>query len=140
MRLRYIIYLFFTLNLTCLYAQEINHVGTWEAMDNTQQQPMQMVLDDEGFISFIVNKQHLGGKYFYSDGKPLCMTYRTNYTDTTGTISIILKDPKTKHIIKRDTGTLTFIDSNHMQLCFKKPIDEERSEFIEECVSFLKIK
>jgi hypothetical protein len=138
MQLRLILALLGIFTFSLVNAQEINHIGTWESKNI--ESPMQMVLDDDGFISFIVNKQYLGGKNYYSEGNHLSMTYSANYIDSTGTLSITIKDPKTKKIIKRDTGTLTFIDPNNIELCFRKPVDEERTEFIDECVSFLKVK
>jgi hypothetical protein len=138
MQLRLFFALFCISAFSLINAQEINHVGTWESKDI--ESPMQMVLDDDGFISFIVNKKYLGGKYYVSEGKHFSMMYRAHYTDTVGSLSIIIKDTKTKKIIKRDTGTLTFLDSNNIELCFKKPIDASRTEFIDECVSFLKVK
>lgn len=138
MQLRLILALLGIFTFSLMNAQEINHVGTWESKNVDS--PMQMVLDDDGFISFIVNKRYLGGKNYFSEGNRLSMTYRANYEDSTGTLSIIIKDPKTKRIIKRDTGTLTFIDPNNIELCFKKPVDAARTQFIDECVSFLKVK
>lgn len=138
MQLRFILTLFGIITLSLSDAQVISHIGTWESKD--VENPMQMVLDDDGFITFIVNKRSLGGKHYISEGKHLSMCYETTYTDTIGTISILVKDCKTKRVLQRDTGKLTFTGPNNIELCFKKPLNEERTEFTDECVSFLKVK
>ena len=99
-----------------------------------------MILDDSGFITFRVDDQLLGGRGFNNNGELLRMTYKTFEQDSTLKITIIIKDLKKNRILKRDTGIITFLDSNNIEMCFKKTIQEANNSVTNDCRYFLKIK
>lgn len=118
-------------------AQNTRLLGTWESKD--QESPVKMILDDKGFITFNAGGQLLGGVGYNVDGELLRMTYKTHEKDSQIKITITIRDLIKKKILKRDTGTVVFLDSNNIEVCFKKTMEDPRNTIEQDCRSFLKI-
>jgi hypothetical protein len=142
MRLRHLIFFIFFISSSLSFSQNRTHIGTWETLYESN--PIRMVLDKYGVLTFKVGNKILGGNNYVEDGKLLSMHYKAEYSKSKITLTIIIKDKKKNKVIKKDTGILTFIDPNNITLCFKKPIesedDESTLEYANDCRSFLKIK
>ncbi len=119
-------------------AQFNSLIGTWESRDLDE--PVEMILDENGFITFRVDDQLLGGRGYTNDGETLRMTYKTFEQDSTIKITIIIKDLKKNRILKRDTGIIRYIDSNNIEVCFKKTLQESNKLVTNDCRHFLKIR
>ena len=133
----FLIPIFYIFSFT-VQAQYNNLVGTWESKELNE--PVEMILDKGGFITFRVGDQLLGGRGYTSNGEMLRMTYKTFEQDSTVKITIIIKDLKKNRVLKRDTGTITFLDSNNIEICFKKTLQESNDIVTNDCRYFLKIK
>ena len=129
--------IFFFLFALPLGAQNSDVLGTWESKDKDN--PIHMILDDKGFITFRADGQLLGGVGYNVDGELLRMTYRTHRSDSVLKITITIRDLLKKKILKRDTGTIVFQDSNNIEVCFKKTMEDPRNTVAQDCRSFLKI-
>lgn len=120
------------------YAQSSELVGTWESKDIGD--PVQMILDDKGFITFKANGQLMGGVGYNINGQMLRMTYKTQQDRSHYKITIIIRDMIKKQNIKRDTGTVVFQDSSNIEVCFNKTLEDgSRGMQLQDCRSFLKI-
>ena len=137
MKKNFIFTLFLFIGCTSLYSQSTNILGTWESKD--EKSPIQMILDNKGFITFKANGQLMGGVGYNIDGELLRMTYRTHQENSKTKITITIRDLIKKQVLKRDTGTIVFKDSNNIEMCFKKTLQETRS-VSNDCRQFLKIK
>ncbi|MBT8257053.1 MAG: hypothetical protein KJO49_01170 [Bacteroidia bacterium] len=120
-----------------LFAQDHELLGTWESLDPDE--PVHMILDEEGFITFKVNGQLMGGKGYNVDGNLVRMTYKTHVKQSKLKITITIKDLMRKEVLKRDTGTIVFKDPNNIEMCFKKPSENEMDRHTNDCRNFLKI-
>ncbi|MBT8272716.1 MAG: hypothetical protein KJO77_02845 [Bacteroidia bacterium] len=129
--------LMFCLGISSLFSQNAKLLGTWESKDKDE--PVQMILDERGFITFRASGQLMGGVGYNIDGERLRMTYRTHQEDSKLKITITIRDLIKKRILKRDTGTIVFTDPNNIQICFKKTIQESTNTFSNDCRYFLKI-
>ena len=129
---------FFLVLFLSANAQFNSLIGTWESRDLDE--PVEMILDENGFITFRVDDQLLGGRGYTNDGETLRMTYKTFEQDSTIKITIIIKDLKKNRILKRDTGIIRYIDSNNIEVCFKKTLQESNKLVTNDCRHFLKIR
>ena len=120
-----------------LIAQNQELLGTWESVDSSEL--MHMILDEEGYITFKVDGRLMGGKGYNLDGNMVGMTYRTKGDSTKMKITITLRDLIRKEVLKRDTGTIVFKDPNNIEMCFKKPPEDEIDGTNQDCRYFLKI-
>jgi len=111
--------------------------GTWESKD--QKDPVQMILDNKGFITFKADGILLGGVGYNVDGEMLRMTYKTHKVESKTKITITIRDLIRKEILKKDTGTIAFLDPNNIEICFKKTLQETHT-VSNDCRYFLKIK
>ena len=136
MNKKVILYLFFCIFSLSLSAQTKLY-GTWESRDNKS--PLQMILDQRGFITFKANGQLMGGVGYRIDGEMLRMTYRTHLDKSKLKITITIRDMIKKQILKRDTGTIVFLDTNNIEVCFKKTLQEPNKKVSNDCRQFLKI-
>lgn len=125
------------LGVSPLFSQNAKLLGTWESKD--KEEPVQMILDERGFITFKASGQLMGGVGYNIDGERLRMTYRTHQEDSKLKITITIRDLIKKQILKRDTGTIVFEDSNNIEICFKKTIQESNNTVSNDCRYFLKI-
>lgn len=98
-----------------------------------------MILDQRGFITFKANGQLMGGVGYRIDGEMLRMTYRTHLDKSKLKITITIRDMIKKQILKRDTGTIVFLDTNNIEVCFKKTLQEPNKKVSNDCRQFLKI-
>lgn len=119
-----------------LSAQNNKLLGTWESKDRDQ--PVQMILDERGFITFRSNGILMGGVGYNIDGEMLRMTYKIIKDRSKMKISITIRDLLKKEILKRDTGSIEFLDSNNIKMCFKRTLQESNSVG-NDCRYFLKI-
>lgn len=136
MNKKVILFLFFCLTSLSLLSQSKLH-GTWES--HNAESPLQMILDQRGFITFKANGQLMGGVGYRIDGEMLRMTYRTHQEKSKLKITITIRDMIKKEILKRDTGTIVFLDSNNIEVCFKKTLEEPSKKVSNDCRQFLKI-
>lgn len=131
-------FLFFIFGCITAFSQSHKLIGTWESKDGVS--PVQMILDQRGFITFKANGQLMGGIGYNIDGEILRMTYKTHNTEPTRTkITITIRDLIKKEILKKDTGSIVFHDSNNLEMCFKKTLQESNA-VSNDCRQFLKIK
>ena len=132
-------FLFALLGFTTTFSQNDSSLlhGTWETKD--EDSPVQMILDQRGFITFKANGQLMGGVGYNVDGEILRMTYRTHHENSKTKITITIRDLVKKQILKRDTGTIVFHDPNNIEMCFKKTLQESNA-VSNDCRKFLKIK
>ena len=138
MKKRSLTFLFFIFTCTVVFSQNHNLIGTWESKDGVN--PVQMILDQRGFITFKANGQLMGGIGYNIDGEILRMTYRTHqYGHSKTKITITIRDLIKKEILKKDTGSIVFHDSNNLEMCFKKTLQESNA-VSNDCRQFLKIK
>lgn len=119
-----------------LSAQNNKLLGTWESKDRDL--PVQMILDERGFITFRSNGILMGGVGYNIDGEMLRMTYKIIKDRSKMKISITIRDLLKKEILKRDTGSIEFLDSNNIKMCFKRTLQESNS-VANDCRYFLKI-
>lgn len=112
-------------------------LGTWESKDSDQ--PMHMIFDEEGFLTFKVEGRLMGGKGYNVDGNLLRMTYKTHGKDSMLKITITLRDLLQKKVLKKDTGTIVFRDPNNIEVCFQKAMEDRLTENLNDCRYFLKI-
>ena len=138
MKKKSLAFLFFIFVSSIAFSQHHNLIGTWESKDGTS--PVQMILDQRGFITFKANGQLMGGIGYNIDGEILRMTYRTHQSGHSKTkITITIRDLIKKEILKKDTGSIVFHDSNNLEMCFKKTLQESNA-VSNDCRQFLKIK
>lgn len=126
----------FTMSASNLIAQNNKLFGIWESKDRLN--PVHMILDERGFITFRANGQLMGGVGYNIDGEMLRMTYKTFQENSKLKISITIRDMIKKEILKRDTGTIVFLDPNNIRMCFKKTLQESNT-VSNDCRLFLKI-
>jgi len=124
-------------SISTLFAQNKKLFGTWESKDRPN--PVQMILDDSGFITFKADGQLMGGVGYNIDGELLRMTYKTYNENSKLKITITIRDLLKKEVLKRDTGTIIFIDPNNIEMCFKKTLQESNNSVSNDCRYFLKI-
>lgn len=137
MKKLYVLCLLFLLSCVALQAQNRKFLGTWESTDSSDS--VQMILDNKGFMTFRTDNQLMGGIGYNIDGQILRMKYKISKVNGRTKIGITIRDMKTKEIVKRDSGTITFMDSNNIQICFNKTINESNGK-TQDCRTFLKLR
>ncbi len=137
MIIRPLITLIFVLFTMISFAQKDELLGTWESTDLND--PMHMIFDEEGFLTFKVEGKLMGGKGYNVDGNLLRMTYITQGDTSRLKITITLRDLIQKKILKKDTGTIVFKDPNNIEMCFKKSLENSIDQKQKDCRYFLKI-
>jgi hypothetical protein len=117
------------------------HLGTWESLNTDD--PVIMILDDKGYMTFRVENLLLGGIGYNISGERLRMTYRINYTPKLPKITVVIKDLNENKVSKKDVGSIQFKSSNIMEMCFRKTIQDnsnKTNKYESDCKTFLKIK
>ena len=119
--------LFFAANT--LQAQDI--VGTWQGDDGAQIGAM--IFDAEGYCTFVVGNETMGGKEFEIEGNKGSMSYLIDEKKEPMAITITITRFKSETKEGASTniyGLLQFIDANNIRLALGNP-EEVVTEFTE---------
>lgn len=88
--------------------------GTWRGFSDGQ---MGMItFDKEGYVTFTIGKEKLGGKKLKVENYVTSMIYEFNEAADPKTLDFIIIDHKTKEEITRMSGIYKFINPNSMVL------------------------
>ena len=131
------ILLFIGLSTSQIQSQNTELPQTLDSKDRVD--PVYMILDDQGFITFKVEGKLLGGKGYNIGGEQLRMTYKTHTEKSKIKITITIRDLLKKEVLNQDTGTIVFHDPNNIQFGFKKIMQESKKSASNDCRLFLKI-
>jgi hypothetical protein len=120
-----ILLLFLVVNT--LQAQDL--VGTWQGDDGAQIGAI--IFDADGYCTFMVGGQTMGGKEFEIDGNKGSMSYAIDYKMDPIAVTITITRFESKTVDGDSTniyGLLQFIDKDNIRLALGNP-EEKVTEF-----------
>ncbi|MEP2937126.1 MAG: hypothetical protein ABJM06_01945 [Gilvibacter sp.] len=119
--------LLFFLAAHTLSAQSI--IGTWEGDDGDQ--IGSIIFDNDGYCTFVVGNQVMGGKEFESDGKKGKMEYVIDESTTPIAITLTITKFATADEAESTSsmyGLIEFIDDDNIKMALGNP-EQKVTEF-----------